>query len=302
MFSRILKEKTELIDQDMLDLTIENNNRIYQHQTLRVNYTSYDLQRHSDLINVWTRPDLMVLSAEGDHTHPYQYGRLIDIFTVPIYYKGPRQILGTRRQKLQVLWVRWFKQDIYHEDGFTALRLLQLSFANALDHGADGLINPTTVLRATHLIPAFEYDSMDLQPLSNCYATRFLKEDWNHYYVNMYVPFPLQLHMQTNECVIRFVDRDMFMRHRGGGVGHTYMREIEKWLSETGWGHEIPDVDESEPHTTTEDDLQQEDPMPNEDDSDSGAGSGPDDPQSEEEDSELEDEETVEGEFGYSTF
>ena len=25
----------------------------------------------------------------------------------------------------------------------------------------------------------------------------------------------------------RFVDRDMFMRYRGGGVGHKYMREVE---------------------------------------------------------------------------
>lgn len=28
--------------------------------------------------------------------------------------------------------------------------------------------------------------------------------------------------------VIRFVDRDMFMRYRGGGIGHKYMREIEE--------------------------------------------------------------------------
>ena len=27
---------------------------------------------------------------------------------------------------------------------------------------------------------------------------------------------------------IRFVDRDMFMHYRGGGIGHRYMREIEK--------------------------------------------------------------------------
>lgn len=26
----------------------------------------------------------------------------------------------------------------------------------------------------------------------------------------------------------RFVDRDMFMRYRGGGIGHTYMRAIEQ--------------------------------------------------------------------------
>ena len=29
-------------------------------------------------------------------------------------------------------------------------------------------------------------------------------------------------------CIVRFVDRDMFMRYRGGGIGHTYMREIEE--------------------------------------------------------------------------
>ena len=26
------------------------------------------------------------------------------------------------------------------------------------------------------------------------------------------------------------------MRYRGGGVGHIYMRAIEIWLTETGWG------------------------------------------------------------------
>ena len=31
------------------------------------------------------------------------------------------------------------------------------------------------------------------------------------------------------------------MRYRGGGVGHLYMRAIEVWLAETGWGsHDSP--------------------------------------------------------------
>lgn len=35
----------------------------------------------------------------------------------------------------------------------------------------------------------------------------------------------------------------MFMRFRGGGVGHTFMRVLETWLTETGWGSDItPDV------------------------------------------------------------
>jgi len=31
----------------------------------------------------------------------------------------------------------------------------------------------------------------------------------------------------TLTLAIRFVDRDMFMRYRGGGIGHKYMREVE---------------------------------------------------------------------------
>jgi len=177
----------------MLDLTIEGNNRIYQHRTLRVNYTSYDLQRHSDLINIRTRPDLMVLSEEEDHTHPYQYGRLLDIFTVPIYYKGSKPIVGARRQRLRVLWVRWYKRDADWDDGFSTLRLPRLSFMDASDPGAHGFINPTAVLRAAHLIPAFHYELMDPQPLPHCHATRFLTNDWNYCYVNMWVSHPFSI-------------------------------------------------------------------------------------------------------------
>ena len=28
----------------------------------------------------------------------------------------------------------------------------------------------------------------------------------------------------------------MFMRYRGGGVGHLYMQAVEVWLAKTGWG------------------------------------------------------------------
>ena len=174
----------------MLDLAIENNNQIYQHRTLQINYTSYDLQRHSDLINIRTRPDLMVLSEEEAHSHPYKYGRLIDIFTVPVHYKGSKPIVGTRRQRLCVLWVRWYERDTDHQDGFSTLRLPRLSFVDPSEPHAHGFIDPTTVLQAAHLIPAFHYEPMDPQPLIDCHATHFLKCDWSYYYANMYVSSP----------------------------------------------------------------------------------------------------------------
>jgi hypothetical protein len=130
----------------------------------------------------------MVASPGHDHSHPYQYGRLIDIFTVPIHYKGTKKVTGkSRRQDVQVLWVRWFERDPGHEDGFSHLRIPRLQFVEP-----DGttnwhsFISPSDVLRATHTIPAFAWDLTDPQPCSEgSHAVRFLKDDWNYYYVNM---------------------------------------------------------------------------------------------------------------------
>ena len=39
----------------------------------------------------------------------------------------------------------------------------------------------------------------------------------------------------------------MFMRFRGGGVGHLYMRQIEPWLDATGWGASWPSLIDRDP-------------------------------------------------------
>jgi len=46
---------------------------------------------------------------------------------------------------------------------------------------------------------------------------------------------------------VRLADRDMFMRFRGGGVGHMYMRQVEPWLDATGWGTMWPALGDREP-------------------------------------------------------
>ena len=47
----------------------------------------------------------------------------------------------------------------------------------------------------------------------------------------------------------------MFMRYRGGGVGHLYMRKVEQWLQKTGWGQDIPKAEESPEDEVMEDDM-----------------------------------------------
>jgi hypothetical protein len=58
----------------------------------------------------------------------------------------------------------------------------------------------------------------------------------------------------------------MFMRFRGGGIGHMYMRPIEPWLDRTGWGNSWPSLQHMEPES-------EQDPL-----SDDGDGSSTRDP------------------------
>jgi hypothetical protein len=131
----------------------------------------------------------MVTSPEDDHSHPYRYGRVIDIFTVPIHYKGAKKTVdGLKRQLFKVLWVRWFEPDPGYEDGFSSLRIPRLQFVEPNDttNSWHGFISPSDVLRATHTIPAFAWNLMDPQPCpEGSHAIRFLEDDWNCYYVNM---------------------------------------------------------------------------------------------------------------------
>ena len=62
---------------------------------------------------------------------------------------------------------------------------------------------------------------------------------------------------------VRLVDRDMFMRFRGGGVGHRYMRQVEPWLDATGWGASWPSFTHRIPE-----------PAPTQQDSAHGQGDG----------------------------
>lgn len=105
------------------------------------------------------------------------------------------------------------------------------------------------------------------------------------------------------------------MRYRGEGVGHKYMRDIESWLWETGWGWDIGHKTEEIPETKAMEDEPDSDEEGNEEEEvgdeenkdeeveseDEGEGDG-NESEEENEDEIIEDEETMEGELGYSIF
>ena len=94
---------------------------IYQHKKLCINYTTYDMRRDQDSLNIRNNADFMVLGceceADSDHWHPYWYGRIIGIYHANIDYLGPGPC-SLNPQKMEFLWVHWPGRDPnngYHE-------------------------------------------------------------------------------------------------------------------------------------------------------------------------------------------
>ena len=181
-------DEHDFSDEDRNSVLITDN-KIFEHSILRINYTTYDLRREQDTINPRTRADIMVLSHEDDRTHPYWYARVIRIFHVNVEYREHPAALRTPPTRLDVLFVRWFCRDS-SPAGWAAKRLQRLEF---FDHeslpDAFGFLDPDSVVRGVHLIPAFAHSPTD-ELLGPTFARRKGDScgddsDWRFYYVNM---------------------------------------------------------------------------------------------------------------------
>ena len=106
------------------------NQTLFEHKTLRINYTTYDLRREQDTINPQIHPDFMVLSHEDDRTHPYWYARLIRIFHVNVEYRNHPGSRYSKPTRADVLFVRWFRRDGDFQSGFRAKRLPRIEFVD----------------------------------------------------------------------------------------------------------------------------------------------------------------------------
>ncbi|KAJ2914038.1 hypothetical protein MD484_g6384, partial [Candolleomyces efflorescens] len=200
----------DFTDEDRNSVRIHGN-RIYEVRTCRVNYTTYDNRRNFDVINPRTHPDVMALSQEDDREiRPFWYARVIGIFHARVMTDHARAS-SKGWEWMPFLWVRWFGAEPGYTPSFTHARLPKIGFVQweeEYDNYAFGFLDPGQVLRGCHLIPAFHLGhTTELLP-HDCPIARQVKsensstQDWTNYYVNI------------------FVDRDMVMRHFGGGIGH----------------------------------------------------------------------------------
>jgi hypothetical protein len=149
----------------------------------------YDLRHEQDTINPHTHADIMVLAHEDEHMHPYWYARVVQIFHVNVEYHEHSAVLQTPPTHLDVLFVHWFCCDT-SPAGWAAKCLQHLEF---FDHDslpdAFGFLDPDSVIRSIHLIPAFAFDTTD-----KLIGPTFAQQkgdlcgddlDWRFYYLNM---------------------------------------------------------------------------------------------------------------------
>lgn len=171
-------EHPTFVDHELNEVLIVGK-RLEQRFTMTVHYTTYDLRRGADKINMKGRPYVMALSHD-DPSHPYVYARVLGIYQIKVLH--PTMTAPT---SMDVLWVHWLQIDRAHQAGWKAKRLYRVQFVPSLEDDAFGFLDPDDVIRGAHLIPCFAkglvirllkalVSKWDYVPNAN----------WQHYYIN----------------------------------------------------------------------------------------------------------------------
>lgn len=164
------------------------HDRFYKHNTMRVNYTTYDVRRGEDVIHAGSSHcDIVMLNsafAEDPNTHPFCYAHVLGIFHANVIYLGEKNT-DYRPRRLEFLWVRWYKvKGARARSGWTTRKLDRVHFLPmANNQDAFGFLDPADILRGCHIIPAFSGGRMhpDGKSLSKLSQDQ---NDWFAYYVN----------------------------------------------------------------------------------------------------------------------
>ncbi|KAG6881701.1 hypothetical protein C0992_000387 [Termitomyces sp. T32_za158] len=166
-------------------------------------------------------------------------------------------------ERLEFLWGRCYGLDYQAKSGPVEKCMYQIGFMEGDD--AFAFVDPANVLRAVHLIPRFSGNTTD-ELLGQSMARKAEEKnvDYERYYINI------------------FVDRDMFVRFTGGGIGHQITREATQMMQKSMEMAYSPDISGSvssseesdeellnlqaqeEAGSVTEEDLYKEDEVDNE--------------------------------------
>lgn len=244
--------------------------RMYRHNVMRINYTTYDVRREEEAIHPKTsHRDVMVLNSsywDGDsNAHPFHYARILGIYHANVIYMGEGN-RDYRSHRLEFLHVRWFEMDDTVLGGWSNLKLDRIRLRPVTEPRSFGFLDPADILRGSHLISAFSQRNLHINGIG---GSRLARDDMDYdmYYVNRCAcqHYIVSLIIYPCPSCYRFVDRDMTMRYLPGlGVGHTYAHNsspdgildgsIQDGVGESGEEEHLMthDIDARDEHITGE--------------------------------------------------
>lgn len=162
--------------------------RLYKHQVVKINYTTYDVRRSSDIIK--RGRNIMVLAkpedTNDDPSHPFWYARVLGMYHVNVIYTGAGS-LDCESRRIDFLWVRWFRY-IGNPISWNDSCLDRLNFPPMANDDAFGFVDPNDIIRGSHIIPSFAQGQLhsDGSGLSKCAGDA---HDWRSYYINRYATY-----------------------------------------------------------------------------------------------------------------
>ena len=183
-FPNLADDGTEYEAGEHAEVSITNG-CCFEHQTLQVNYTSYDLQHEYDIINPTKHADIIIPAQDLDINsgvsssgHPFRYGRVLVIFHADVVHVAPGQPLTSKT--LEFLYIHWYWHVEAYRAGFESkcLHCIELLCLEN-NPAACGFLDPDDVVWGAHLIPVF--------PSTEAHGIPHGQDQPRHYSVNWYV-------------------------------------------------------------------------------------------------------------------
>ena len=137
------------------------NDHMYKHQLVRFNYTTYDIRQSQDVIHPdSSHRDVMLLAEdpESNSYHPFLYARVLRVFHVNVIYTGAGSV-DYRPQRLDVLWVCWFRYTGSTTVSWHDHKLDRLHFPPMASKDAFNFIDPKDVVWVSHYSCIFKRKS-----------------------------------------------------------------------------------------------------------------------------------------------
>jgi hypothetical protein len=162
------------------------NDNIYEHKRIHFHFTTYDVQRGTDIVNPGTsRCNVMLLADDATSSscpHRFLYARVLGIYHTNVIYTGP-VARDHEPCRIDFLWVRWFEVVDPLSSGWSRARLDLVRFPPMHQTSSFDFVDPREVLRGCHIIPAFAKGRRQANGdgVSRCAKDG---EDYHFYYVS----------------------------------------------------------------------------------------------------------------------